>query len=126
MYQFFLKFIISSQYYIKTFQMATTIEYQHHSHSPCQVHTSSNHCTLPHGSIGAQDSPKSSHASSVDNLTSQSCGNLQPAAWWLFIKSAELTKDNLNTRGCPTCLRKQPQDKQTVKLLATTHTHGTY
>ena len=38
------------------------------------------------------------------------------------LQTAEPTKDNLNTRGRLTRLRKQPQDKQTVELLVTTHT----
>ena len=56
---------------------------------------------------------------SVDNTTTRSCETSQPGS---FVKQpAETTEYKTGIHGHLTCLRKQPQEKQTGELLATKH-----
>ena len=57
---------------------------------------------------------------SVDSITTRSCETSQLA----FVEQpAETTGCKPSIHGCLTCLRKQPQEKQTGELLATKHAH---
>ena len=59
---------------------------------------------------------------SVNNFTLQGC--VRPNSLVAFVQQpAETTEYKPGIYGCLTCLRKQPQKKQTGKVLPTVHAH---